>query len=60
MTSDFYFAILVGWSILFFFWIFIVLFILIRKPQKSKLSRKLVINSFLAFILFYLLIFIFN
>ena len=50
MDKDFYYAIIAGWSILFLFWLFTLLFIYLRKPPKSKLSLKLFIKSIIVFI----------
>ena len=49
MSIDFYYAFIIGWSILFFFWIVIVVFIYLRKPPKSKLTIKLIFKSLLLF-----------
>ena len=59
MIYDFYISILTGWSILFFFWIGVLLFIFLRKPPKSKFTKGLTIKSLVIFIFGYLLIIIF-
>ena len=59
MINDFYISILTGWSILLSFWIGVLLFIFIRKPEKSKFTRGLAIKSLSFFIFGYLLIIIF-
>ena len=51
MNEDFYIALITGWLILFIFWFFIVVFIYVRKPLKSKLSNKLIFNSFGIFLI---------
>ena len=60
MSIDFYYAILTGWSILLFFWTIILLFVYFRKPLKSKLILKLVVQSLILFCLGYIVIFIFS
>jgi len=57
MTTDFYYAFNTGWSILFFFWIFTLIFIYIRKPKNSKLTKKLTLFSIFFFIIGYAFIF---
>ena len=58
MTVDFFYALLIGWGILLIFWITILVFISIRKPPKSKLTKRIVIysTSFFFIILFIFLI----
>ena len=51
MNEDFYIALITGWLILFIFWLFIVVFIYLRKPLKSKLSNKLILYSFGIFLI---------
>ena len=51
MNEDFYIALITGWLILFIFWFFIVVFIYVRKPLKSKLSNKLILYSFGMFLI---------
>jgi len=56
MQNDFYIALLFGWLILLVFWSIIIVFIYIRKPPYSKLTVKVIVNSYLIFLV--LLIFI--
>ena len=56
MNNDFYYALLIGWGVLGIFWVFTILFIGIRKPPKSKLTKKVVILSIGIFILGYICI----
>ena len=60
MSIDFFYAFTLGWSILLFFWIIILLFVFIRKPPNSKLTLKLTISSLLVFLLGYLFIYLFS
>jgi len=54
MKDDFIFAFFVGWLILAIFWFGTLLFIYVRKPPKSKLTKKLTIQSAIAFLLVFL------
>ena len=56
MSIDFYYAIIIGWSILLFFWGIILLFVYWRKPPKSKLTFNLTLKSILIFISGYVII----
>ena len=49
MKEDFTIAIIIGLVILLLFWIFALLFIYVRKPEKYKLIGKLLLRSFLIF-----------
>jgi len=49
MINDFLYAFVIGWLILFFFLLIILVFNFIRKPQESILIKKLVIYSSLVF-----------
>jgi hypothetical protein len=60
MYNDFYIALIFGWLILLFFWSITILFIYFRKPPNSRLSRKIIIRSYLAFFLIFILILIFK
>ena len=51
MSDDFYYALVIGWVILFLFWLFIMAFVYFRKPSKSKLTKKLVTGSLFIFLL---------
>ncbi len=59
MNEDFYIAFLTGWLILFIFWFFILIFIYIRKPLKSKLTNKIVLYSIVVFFFILLLLYVF-
>jgi len=56
MSIDFYYAIIIGWSILLIFWITILLFVYWRKPLKSKLTIKMTLRSILLFLIGYAII----
>jgi hypothetical protein len=56
MSIDFYYAIIIGWSILLIFWITILLFVYWRKPPKSKLTIKMTLRSILLFLIGYVII----
>ena len=56
MNDDFYYALLTGWFILVTFWSLILVFIFIRKPPKSKLTKKMAIQSMLTFLIMFILI----
>ena len=58
MNEDFYIALITGWLILFTFWFFIVVFIYVRKPLKSKLSNKLILYSFGMFLIILALLYL--
>ena len=49
MIIDFLYASIIGWLILFFFWLFILVFTFIRKAPQSNLTKKMVINSLIIF-----------
>ena len=58
MKDDFIFAILVGWLILIIFWFGSLLFIYIRKPPKSKLTKRLFFYSIITFLLGFLFLWV--
>ena len=58
MSADFFYAFLIGWSILLFFWIIVLTFVHLRKPPKSNLSLKLLLQSLVVFTLGYFLIYV--
>ena len=60
MSIDFLYALVTGWSILLLFWLIILIFILIRKPPKAKLTLRIVINSLVFFIIGYVILFVFS
>ena len=60
MSIDFFYAFTLGWSILLFFWIIILLFVFIRKPPNSKLTLKLTISSLVVFLLGYMFLYLFR
>ena len=45
MSIDFFYAFLIGWIILIFFWFLSIGFIYIRNPKGSKLSKNIVYIS---------------
>jgi len=47
--NDFLYACIIGLLILFLFWLVILVFVYIRKPPKSKLTKKLTIQSLFTF-----------
>ena len=47
--NDFLYACIIGLLILFLFWLVILVFVYIRKPTKSKLTKKLTIQSLFIF-----------
>ena len=56
MIVDFLYSINLGLFILFFFWLVVLVFVFLRKPNKIKLIRKLFIISFLIFLFLFSLI----
>ena len=60
MSIDFLYALVTGWSILLLFWLIILIFIFIRKPPKTKLTLRIVINSLVFFIIGYVILFVFS
>ena len=56
MSNDFYIAFLTGWGILLIFWSTIIIFVYLRKPPNSILTKKIVIRSYVIFTLFFLFI----
>ena len=60
MSDDFYIAFLTGWIILLVFWSTIVIFVYLRKPPNSKLSKKVTFRSYVIFLIILLIIIFFN
>jgi len=56
MSNDFYIAFVTGWSVLLVFWSTIIIFVFIRKPPNSRLTRKVAIRSYIIFFLLILII----
>ena len=56
MIIDFLYSINLGLFILFFFWLVVLVFVFLRKPNKIKLIKKLFIISFLIFLFLFSLI----
>ncbi len=56
MSEDFYYALTTGWIILLVFWLTIIIFVYIRKPPKSKLTKKTIYKSVFFFIILFLII----
>jgi len=59
MLKDFLHATIIGWLILFLFWSIILLFIYFRKPPKSKLTKKFIIQSLTVFGLVFVILYFF-
>ena len=56
MYIDFYYALITGWIFLGVFWMISILFIFIRKPNKNKLTLKIIFLSMAIFIIgFYII-----
>jgi hypothetical protein len=55
MSNDFYIAFLTGWFVLIIFWSTIIIFVYIRNPPNSKLTKK---NFLLSYGVFLVLLFI--
>ncbi len=51
MINDFIDAMIIGWLILFIFWIIVILFVYLRRPPNSKLTKKITLNSILFFVI---------
>jgi len=58
MVNDFLHASIIGLLILSIFWFFIIVFIFIRKPPKSKLTTQLIFKSLLLFLVSFGILFI--
>ncbi len=56
MSEDFYYALTTGWIILLAFWLTIIIFVYIRKPPKSKLTKKIIYKSVFFFMILFLII----
>ena len=60
MSNDFYVAFLSGWSVLLVFWSTIIIFVYIRKPPNSRLTKKVAASSYLIFLILLVFILIFR
>ena len=60
MSKDFFYAFIIGLSLLFIFWLFIITFIYIRKPPKSRLSLRLFYTSTGIFLAIFAILLIFS
>ncbi len=60
MSRDFFIAFLTGWSVLFIFWSTIIIFVYLRKPPKSKLTKKNALYSYSFFFIILVIIIFFN
>jgi len=60
MSNDFYIAFLTGWFVLFIFWSTIIIFVYIRKPPNSKLTKKVTFISYMIFFIILMIIIILN
>ena len=56
MSDDFYIAFLTGWFVLIIFWSIIIIFVYIRKPPNSKLTKKITLYSYIIFLIILLMI----
>lgn len=59
MINNFLHAVIIGWLILFLFWSLILTFIFVRKPPKSKLTKKFTIHSLIIFGVIFVILYIF-
>ncbi len=60
MSNDFYIAFLTGWLVLVIFWSTTIIFVYIRKPVNSNLTKKFVLRSYIFFFIILLIIIILN
>jgi hypothetical protein len=60
MSNDFYIAFLTGWFVLIIFWSTIIVFVYIRKPPNSKLTKKVFLVSYGIFLLILFIIILIN
>lgn len=56
ISDDFYIAFLTGWIVLVIFWSTIMVFVYIRKPPNSKLTKKITLYSYIIFLIILLMI----
>ena len=60
MSNDFYIAFLTGWFVLIVFWSTIIIFVYIRKPPNTKLTKKVFFVSYGIFLTILILIIFLN
>ncbi len=60
MSNDFFIAFLTGWLVLVFFWSIIIIFVYLRKPPNSKLTKKITLRSYVIFLIILLIIIFLN
>jgi len=60
ISNDFYIALLTGWLVLVIFWSTIILFVYLRKPPNSKLTKKITLKSYIIFIIILVIILLIN
>ena len=60
MAKDFYIAFLTGWFVLIIFWSTIIIFVYIRKPPNTKLTKKVFLVSYGIFLVLLIIIVFFN
>ncbi len=60
MSEDFFYALFTGWAILAIFWAIIIIFILVRKPPKSKLTNSIIYKSIGIFFIAIMIIYLFK
>ena len=59
MMNDFLYSAIIGWLILFLFWSLILVFIFVRKPPQSKLTKKLTFQSLMIFVVVFIILYFF-
>ncbi|PPR44630.1 MAG: hypothetical protein CFH16_00738 [Alphaproteobacteria bacterium MarineAlpha5_Bin6] len=59
MIIDFLYSLIIGWIILFIFWLIIIGFIWLRKPPNSILTKQITIRSISFFIIVLLIMLVF-
>jgi len=60
ISNDFYIALLTGWLVLVIFWSTIILFVYLRKPPNSKLTKKITVSSYIIFLIILVIIMLIN
>ena len=60
MSNDFYIAFLTGWFVLIVFWSTIIIFVYIRKPPNTKLTKKVFLVSYGIFLVILIIIVLLN
>ncbi len=60
MSSDFFVAFLTGWLVLIIFWTTIIIFVYLRNPPNSRLTKKITLRSYIVFFMIFLIIIFFK